>query len=155
MPPPKEWFEFVACLNSNGVEYMVAGAVALAHHGLPRYTGDLDIWIRNSRENADRTLSALRDFGFGGLELGARDLETAYQVVQLGFPPRRIDLLTSLSGVTFEEAWSQRVQAECGGLSVIFMGADALLRNKRATGRPQDLADAERLERLLAGGGAE
>lgn len=152
MPPPKEWREFTACLNSNGVDYMVAGAVALAHHGVPRYTGDLDIWIRRTRENAGRVLLALRDFGFGDLELEAPDLEAEFQVVQLGFPPRRIDLLTSLSGIGFEEAWISRVQGACGGIPVTFMGAQALLRNKRATGRIQDLADAERLERTLGGG---
>lgn len=149
MPPPKEWREFIACLNSNRVEYMVAGAVALAHHGLPRYTGDLDVWIRSSPENARRTLAALKDFGFGDIGLEAADLSAAYQVIQLGFPPRRIDLLTSLSGVSFEDAWSERAQAECAGVRVAFIGAQALLRNKRATGRTQDLADAEGLARLL------
>lgn len=152
MPPPKEWREFIACLNSNGVDYMVAGAVALAHHGVPRYTGDLDVWIRRTPENAHRTLSALRDFGFASLDLEPRDLEAEFQVVQLGFPPRRIDLLTSLSGLGFAEAWNARVQGVCGGIPVTFIGAQALLRNKRATGRMQDLADADRLERTLGAG---
>jgi hypothetical protein len=117
------------------------GAVALAHHGFPRLTGDLDILIRNSPENAQRLERALESFGFGELGLKAADFVDSYQVVQLGFPPHRIDLLTSITGVPFDVAWMQRIVAEIEGTKVNFIGRQALIQNKRATRRPQDLAD--------------
>lgn len=141
MPLPKDWRAFIELLNSNGVEYLIVGAVALAHHGIPRYTGDLDIWVRNSPENARKLERALQSFGFKALGLTAQDFVNSYQVVQLGRAPNRIDLLTSLTGVSFEEAWRERVAADLQGTRVNFIGRHALIRNKKATGRPQDLAD--------------
>lgn len=145
MPLPEEWRAFIKSLNSSGVEYVVVGAVALAHHGCPRYTGDLDVLVRNSEDNARRLESALADFGLASLGLRASDFIHSYQVVQIGLPPNRIDLLTSLTGVTFEEAWAGRVEVSFGDLTVNFIGRDSLILNKRRTGRPQDKADLEAL----------
>lgn len=145
MPFSKNWSQFIESLNSSGVEYLVVGAVALAHHGWPRYTGDLDILVRNSLENGKRLESALREFGLGSLDLKAADFVNSYHVIQLGVPPNRIDLLTSITGVTFEEAWAGRIEAELGGTPAKFIGREALIQNKKSTGRPQDLADLEAL----------
>ncbi len=145
MPLPEDWRAFIESLNSNGVEYVIVGAVALAHHGFPRYTGDLDILIRNSPENANRLEAALDRFGFGGLGLKAADFVDSYRVIQLGAPPNRIDLLTSITGVSFEEAWTGKVEAEIGGTRVNFIGREALIQNKKSTGRPQDWADLDAL----------
>jgi hypothetical protein len=131
----------IELLNSHEVEYLIVGAVALAHHGLPRYTGDLDILVRNSPENAQRLERVVQSFGFDALGLKAQDFVNSYQVVQLGRAPNRIDLLTSISGVTFEEAWPERVEVDLEGTRANFIGRKALIQNKRATGRPQDLAD--------------
>lgn len=145
MPLPEDWRAFIESLNSHGVEYVVVGAVALAHHGLPRYTGDLDILIRNSADNAQRLESVLAAFGFASLGLKAADFSDSYQVIQLGVPPNRIDLLTSLTGVTFDQAWAGRVEARVGETRVNFIGRDALILNKRVAGRAQDRADLEAL----------
>jgi len=138
---PKEWREFVELLNSNGVEYLVVGAMALAHHGIPRFTGDIDILVRNSGDNARRVELALQAFGFGGLGLKADDFTESYQVIQLGQPPQRIDLLTSITGVSFEDAWNGKVVAELDGVRVNIISRQHLVLNKKATQRPQDLAD--------------
>jgi hypothetical protein len=141
MPLPKDWRAFIESLNSNGVEYLIVGAVALAHHGFPRYTGDLDILIRSSDKNARCMEVALQAFGFGNLGLKAADFVGSYQVVQLGMPPSRIDILTSITGVPFEDAWEGRVSADFQGVQVKIIGRQHLIQNKRATRRPQDLAD--------------
>ena len=148
MPIPKDWREFIELLNSNGVEYIIVGAVALAYHGFPRYTGDLDILIRSSPQNAERVESALKAFGFESVGLSAADLSEDYQVVQLGVAPTRIDLLTSITGVPFNEAWDDRAEAELEGVRVNFAGRRTLVQNKSSVGRPQDKADVEALEAL-------
>jgi len=145
MPLPDDWRAFIELLNSNGVEYLVVGAVALAHHGFPRYTGDLDILIRNSDENAERVEAALAGFGFAGLGLKAADFMDSYRVIQLGLPPNRIDLLTSLTGVTFDEAWRGRAEVLVGDTKVNFIGLQELILNKKRTGRVRDKADLEAL----------
>jgi hypothetical protein len=126
---------------------MVVGAHALAVHGVPRATGDIDIWIRADAQNAARVWRALLRFGapVEALELAAADLATPGMVVQLGLPPRRIDLLTQLSGLDFEDASSTRVVHRVERLDVPFIGREALIRNKLATGRLKDLADVEAL----------
>ena len=141
MSLPRDWRAFIESLNSRGVEYLIVGAVALAHHGFPRYTGALDILVRNSPENAQRLESVLQGFGFGDLGLKAADFIDSYQVIQLGLPPNRIDLLTSITGVSFEDAWAERIEAGLEGMRVNFIGRRALIQNKKATRRPQDLAD--------------
>ena len=145
MPLPEDWRAFIESLNSNGVEYVVVGAVALAYHGFPRYTGDLDVLVRNSTDNSKRLELALAGFGLAALGLKAADFVDAYHVIQLGVAPNRIDLLTSLTGVTFDEAWASRVETTMGGTRVNFLGREALIRNKRLTGRAQDKADLEAL----------
>jgi hypothetical protein len=145
MPLPEDWRQFIESLNSNGVEYVVVGAVALAHHGFPRYTGDLDVLVRNSTDNSKRLESALAEFGLAALGLKAVDFVDSYRVIQLGVAPNRIDLLTSLTGVTFDEAWAGRVETVIGATRVYFIGREALIRNKRLTGRAQDKADLEAL----------
>ena len=145
MPLPEDWRAFIESLNSHEVEYVVVGAVALAHHGFPRYTGDLDVLVRNSADNTQRLELALARFGFGALGLKAADFADAYRVIQLGVPPNRIDVLTSLTGVTFDQVWAGRVEALVGATRVNFIGREALILNKRLTGRAQDKADLEAL----------
>ncbi|MGA3028400.1 MAG: hypothetical protein ABSF98_26945 [Bryobacteraceae bacterium] len=147
MPLNKDLREFLGLLNSNGVEYLVVGAFAVAYHGFPRYTADLDLLVRPTAENADRVLRALSEFGFGRLGIQAADLRTPGVVVQLGVQPNRIDLLTTISGVSFEEAWATACEAELEGIPTRFIGRSALLRNKQQTGRAKDLGDAEELRK--------
>jgi hypothetical protein len=124
---------------------VIVGAYALAFHGHPRYTGDIDILVGAAPENASRLEEVLREFGFGEAGLSARDFLEPEQVIQLGRAPNRIDLLTSITGVSFEEAWANRVPAELDGIPVSFIGRELLIRNKRATERVQDHADLEAL----------
>lgn len=147
MPLSKDLREFVALLNSNGVEYLVVGAFAVAYHGFPRYTGDLDLLVRPSPENAARLMRALAQFGFGSLDIKAADLQSPGMVIQLGVTPNRIDLLTAISGVPFEEAWATRCRGQIDGVETQFIGRDALIRNKENTGRTKDLGDAEELRK--------
>jgi len=137
--------EFIELLNSRRVEFVVVGGHAVAFHGNPRYTGDIDFLVGQDARNSERLADVLREFGFG--EVAADTFTAADRVIQLGRPPNRIDLLTTISGVSFEEAWGSRVPAELDGLPVTFLGRDALLKNKRASGRPKDLADVDELER--------
>lgn len=122
------------------------GGYAVALHGYPRYTKDLDVWVDSTTENAARIIKALQQFGFGSLDLKESDFTTPDQVVQLGYPPSRIDILTSLSGVEFSECYSSRVTEEIDGVPVSFIDLENLKKNKKATGRHQDLADVENLE---------
>jgi hypothetical protein len=145
---PEDWRAFVELLNSNEIEYLIVGAVALAYHGFPRYTGDLDILIHNTPENAQRLEASLKAFGLASLGLKAADFTAPHQVVQIGVRPDRIDILTAISGVSFEEAWASRVEDKLAGAPVSFIGREALAKNKRATGRVQDRADLERLDRV-------
>jgi hypothetical protein len=146
MAVPKDLREFIESLNSHGVEYLVVGAHALAFHGRPRYTGDIDLLLRPALENAARLEQVLIKFSFASLGLKAADFLHPERIVQLGVAPNRIDLLTSLTGVTFDEAWDQRVPGELGGIPVAFLSREILIKNKRATGRTQDAADVEALE---------
>lgn len=143
----EDFRDFLAALLATGTRFLVVGAHALAAHGVPRATGDLDVWIDATAENADRAWSALLRFGAPVEAMGVsrEDLTRSNQVVQIGLPPRRIDVLTSITGVSFEEAWSGRATHEVEGLAVPFLGRAALVRNKKATGRAKDLADLEAL----------
>ena len=141
----KDLREFVELLNALNVRYMVVGAFAVAYHGYPRYTADIDVFIERSEENAERLVQVIEKFGFGDLNLSAGDFLQEDQVIQLGITPSRIDLLTFLSGVTFQEAWSTRENGEINGLMVPFISKEMLKRNKAASGRMQDLADLQRL----------
>jgi hypothetical protein len=147
MPLSKDLREFVECLNSNKVDYLVVGALAVSWHGFPRYSADVDFWVRPTPENAELVMHAIRQFGFGGLAISAEDFTILGRVVQLGFEPNRIDLLTSITGVTFDEAWASRTKGSLDGMTVFFIGIDALLQNKAATGRAKDRIDAAELRR--------
>jgi len=137
--------EFIELLNSRGVEYLIVGAYSLAFHARPRFTGDLDILVRPTIENAMKLVDALHQFGFGASDFSASDFTEPEQVIQLGRPPNRIDLLTSISGVSIEDAFSNEVAAPLDGLPVAFLSKELLIANKRAVGRSQDLADLESL----------
>lgn len=146
----KDLREFIESFNSRAVEYLVVGAHAVAFHGHPRFTGDLDFLVRPTRENASRIMESLHSFGFSDLDLTMDDFLRPDLVLQLGRPPNRIDLLTSITGVSIDEAWNERVAGELDGLPVFFLGRDTLLRNKEATGRDQDIADARKLRATAA-----
>jgi len=138
--------EFIELLNSRGVEYVIVGAHSLAFHARPRYTGDLDILVRPSPENAAKLVSLLHDFGFGEADFAEADFTAPEQMIQLGRPPNRIDLLTSISGVPIDEAFRTKISTEMEGLSVFLLSKELLIRNKRAVGRSQDISDLEALE---------
>lgn len=138
--------DMLSALSDEGVEFMLVGAYALAAHGFPRATGDLDIWIRRSEENAQRVWRALKRFKAPLSRLTVDDLKTPDVVFQIGVAPRRIDILTSIDAVSFDEAWPDRKQVEVEGRRFAVIGRDHLLQNKKALGRPQDLADVARLE---------
>lgn len=143
-----DFLEFIELLNKNEVEYLLVGAHALAFFGRPRNTGDLDIWINSSGGNAVKILNVLNDFGFGSLGLKTEDFTKKNQVVQLGYPPLRIDILNSLSGVTFQEAYSNRINTQIKGITIWVIGLDEFRKNKLATGRKKDLGDIELLEKM-------
>jgi predicted nucleotidyltransferase len=139
--------EFVALFEAHDVRFMIVGGYALAAHGLPRATGDLDAWIWIDPQNALRILKALDEFGFGELDITQADLTSNDCVIQLGYSPYRIDILTRITGVEFDDAWTRRIELEMDGVTVPFIGREDLIANKRATGRPQDIADVRRLTR--------
>jgi predicted nucleotidyltransferase len=141
----QDFREFIQSLNDNQVRYLVTGGYAVAFHGHPRYTKDIDIWIDRSRNNANKITAALQQFGFASLELNVEDFLEPDQVVQLGHPPNRIDLLTSLTGVSFDTCYDNRIVVNVEGLEINFINLENLRANKRATGRYQDLADLENL----------
>jgi len=141
-----DFSDMLSAFTGESVEYLVVGAYALAAHGVPRATGDLDFWIRPTPENASRVLRALAAFGAPTADLALDDLTTPDLVFQIGVEPNRIDILTSIDGVTFDEARATMVLARIDGLEVPVLGREALIRNKRAVGRPKDLADVAQLE---------
>ena len=142
----KDFREFIELLNENSVRYLVVGGYAVAFHGHPRYTKDLDVWVELSPDNANKIIAALNKFGFGSLGLKPEDFLEMDQIVQLGYPPNRIDILTTLKDMKFEDCYKKKVEVEIQGLHIDFIDIENLKKNKRATGRPQDLADAENLE---------
>jgi Nucleotidyl transferase of unknown function (DUF2204) len=141
----KDFKEFIELLHSNKVEFLVVGAHALAAHGRPRYTGDIDLWVRPTSDNIQRLLVALDRFGFSSLGVSAADFATPQAVVQLGYPPARIDLLTTIDGVSFDDAMAHHVSFLVVGVRLPVISVDDLIKNKLATGRPKDLADVESL----------
>lgn len=137
--------DLLALLNEHGADYLIVGGYALAFHGAPRFTGDIDILVRPDSDNARRVLAALAAFGFSFPNLSAADFENPDQVVQLGVPPVRIDIITSISGVAWEEAGATREPGTFGDVPVSYIGRQAYIKNKRAAGRRKDLADIEAL----------
>ena len=142
----QDFKEFIQSLNDNNVRYLVIGGYAVALHGYPRYTKDIDVWIDMSAENAANVVEALDQFGFGSLGLEATDFLVPDQVIQLGYPPARIDLITTPPGVEFENCYESRVEVVIEAVTVNFIDLDNLKRSKKAAGRLQDLADLENLE---------
>jgi hypothetical protein len=143
MEVQQDFKDLLALFNAHKVDYIIVGAHALAFHGAPRYTGDMDILIRSDLENAQRILSALDEFGFGSLGLTVEDFTSPDKVVQLGVPPVRIDIVTSITGVSWKDATTARVAGTYGGLEVYYLGKKQFILNKRALGRKKDLADLE------------
>lgn len=143
----KDFREFVELLVANGIRFLVVGVYALAVHGYPRATVDIDAWVWSDPDNARRILTCLDQFGFGGLDLSIEDFTAPDRVVQLGYPPYRIDIITSVSGVEFDAAWLNRLSVDLDGVQVPFIGRDDLITNKLATGRAKDIADVDYLTR--------
>jgi hypothetical protein len=141
----KDIREFIELCLSRKVEFLLVGGYALAFHGAPRFTEDIDLMVLVSPENADKLFDVLVTFGFGNSGITRDDFLEADQVIQLGRAPNRIDLLTGISGVTWNEAWSSRTSVKLDGVELYAIGRDELMRNKQATGRPQDFADIVRL----------
>jgi hypothetical protein len=144
----EDFLDLLIELLDGEVRFLVVGAHAMAVHGVPRATGDLDVWVSPEPSNAERVWAAVQRFGapVGALGVSVEDFRTPGMVVRIGQPPRRIDLLTDVSGLEFDEAWSNRAMHALGGRSVPFLGRAELIRNKRASGRPKDIADLGILE---------
>jgi hypothetical protein len=144
----RDFRDLLAEFNAHGVEYLIVGAHALAAHGHVRATKDLDVWIRADAENAGRVLQALQAFGAPLLNLTESDLTTPGLIFQIGVPPVRIDIITVIDGVDFADAWSTRLQTKFADQPVAVLSKETLIKNKRAAGRTQDLADVEKLEKI-------
>lgn len=142
----QDFHELLECFARNDVRYLIVGGWALAAHGHPRLTKDLDVWVWAESTNARALLEALEEFGFGDLDLSVEDFSQPDIVIQLGYPPNRVDLLTSPTGVDFESCWGDRLEIQMDGVLVPFIGLEGLKANKRASGRPQDMVDVEILE---------
>lgn len=142
----QDFRDMLVALNDAEVDYLVVGAYAVAAHGFPRATGDLDIWVRANPESAENLLSALTVFGAPMHEVSAADFSSPSIVFQIGVPPGRIDILTDVSGVNFDAAWANRMTVEIDGVKLSIIGRSDLIANKRATGRPKDIADLAFLE---------
>lgn len=140
--------DLLAALNAAGAEYLIVGAHALAAHGHPRASKDLDVWVRATADNAERVYRALASFGAPLADLGVEDIATPGTVFQIGVEPVRIDIITSIDGVDFEEAWPDRVSADYGDQPVNVISRKHFIQNKTAAGRPQDVADVDALEKL-------
>jgi hypothetical protein len=145
MEVQQDFRDLLALFTARKVDYLIIGAHALAYHGAPRYTGDMDILVRPDPENAHRILKALETLGFGSVGLTAEDFTVPDKVIQLGVAPVRIDILTSITGVSWEEAAAGRVQGNYGDIVVYFIGRKEFIRNKQALGRKKDQADLEAL----------
>ena len=143
----QDFKELLELLNAHNVEYVIVGAYALAFHGVPRFTGDIDILVKPDSDNAKKILAALKEFGFGSLDLNESDFNEPDKVVQLGVAPVRIDLITSITGVSWQKAYSTKVAGKYGDLIVYYLSKDELILNKKTLGRKKDLADIEVLEK--------
>ena len=141
----KDFKEFIKLSGDHDVLYLVVGGYAVAFHGYPRYTKDLVLWIHSAKSNAKKMLKVLQDFGFGSLELKVDDFINPEQIIQLGYPPNRIDILTDLKGLNFKECYSSKIVVIIENTPVNFIELENLKKNKKATGRYQDLADLENL----------
>lgn len=141
----QDFREFLELLNKNRVKYLIVGGYALAYHSKPRFTGDIDIWIETNEENAEKVLNVLNEFGFGELDITKGDFMNLGQILQLGFAPNRIDIITSIDGVDFQDAWENRIEGNFGshGIKVFFISRADFIKNKRSTGRKKDSNDID------------
>lgn len=142
----QDFSEFVALLIANQAEYMIVGGYAVGIHGHPRFTGDLDIWLNPTFENAEKILRVVEQFGFSSFNLTVSDFTKEGNIIQLGNPPLRIDLLTQIDGVSFSDCYQNRKIVDIEGLQVNFIGYEDLLKNKKASGRLRDLDDLNNLQ---------
>lgn len=142
----KDFREFIASLNENSVRYLIVGGYAVGFHGYPRYTKDLDVWIEVSHENAENVVKALNQFGFGAIGFKADDFLQPNEFTQLGYPPNRIDIITSCEGIDFSSCYENKMQIEIDSLKINFIDYENLLKNKLTVGRLQDLADVSNLK---------
>jgi hypothetical protein len=142
----KDFKEFLQSLNDHKVRYLVVGGHAVALYGYPRYTKDLDVWIQPTKNNLQKLLQALKEFGFGSLRLTEKDFKDPEQIIQLGYPPNRIDIMTDLIGVEFRQCYDSKKEVKIGTTVIKFIDLKNLKKNKRALGRHQDLADLENLD---------
>lgn len=140
-----DFFEFIECCAAHEVRFLIVGGWAMAAHGHPRATKDLDIWIWLDAGNAARVVAALSDFGFGSSGLSVEDVLDPRAVIMMGHAPKRIDVLSTIDGVDFEACWPDRVEVPIGGIAVPFIDKENLVRNKRASGRAADLIDVATL----------
>lgn len=144
----RDFLEFIALLEARRVDYLVVGGYAVGLHGFPRYTGDLDFFVAMSDGNAAKLLEVFDDFGFGGIGLRSGDFLEPDFVVEIGREPRKIQVLTGIDGVAFNECYARRVEVDLAGMKVKFIGKDDLIRNKKASARAKDLIDAEQLGKI-------
>ncbi len=147
----KDFEDFIKLLNKHKVEYMIVGGYAMAFHGKPRYTGDLDIWINISESNAKKLLTVVNEFGLGSLGFQKEDFLQPGYISQIGYPPLRIDILNAIDGVEFNEAYAQRQKIEEGELEITYIGLRDLLKNKEASGRKRDKEDAREIKKIMPG----
>lgn len=143
----KDFEDFIRLLNKHKVQYMIVGGYALAFHGKPRYTGDIDIWIGISEKNATKLLKVIKDFGLNSLGFTKEDFLKEGYISQIGRPPLRIDIINSIDGVTFEEAFKGMQDINLDGLIVSYIGLGDFIKNKQATGRKKDLADIKEIRK--------
>ena len=144
----KDFKEFIELLNEHNVNYLVIGGYAVNFHGYPRYTKDIDFWVWMTKSNAEKLLLVLKDFGFGSLDFKEEDFLVSDNIIQLGYEPYRIDILMEVDGVDFESSYENRSVIKIGDLPVNFLGIEELIIAKKQSGRLQDLADAEQLEKI-------
>lgn len=145
----KDFEDFIQLLNNYEVEYLVVGGYAMAFHGKPRYTGDLDIWINISATNAEKMLRVMKDFGMDALGFEKDDFLQPGYISQIGYPPLRIDILNSIDGVLFDEAYENRQKVKADDLDILYIGLNDLLKNKKASGRKQNIADVKEIKKAI------
>ncbi|MBA4312388.1 MAG: hypothetical protein C0417_07140 [Chlorobiaceae bacterium] len=142
----EDFREFIRLLNESQVEYLIVGGYAVALYGYPRLTGDLDVWVKPSLENARKVMNVLRNFGFSTVDLSEKDFSTEYKIIQLGYPPVRIDIVTTVDGLTFGECFAKKNEMMIDDLKMNFIQLDHLKINKKIVGRPKDIDDLENLK---------
>ena len=144
----KDFKEFIALLNENKVKYLIVGGFAFAFYVEPRYTKDIDIFVEASEENSKKIIAALTNFGFGNIGLKEDDFQKPDQIIQLGYVPVRIDVITSIAGVTFDSAWKKKVEGKYGDIPCFFISKEDLILNKQKAARPQDITDVKKLKKI-------